>query len=58
MQDLRFVKMYPLKWSQIVQIYLLELVPVNKNKHIWIIHPRNLHRNLILQPDLVDLLQK
>ena len=49
-----------LKWSKIVQsdqIYL-ELVPVNENKHVWIVHPRNLHRNLIFQPDLVDLLQK
>ena len=49
-----------LKWSKIVQsdqIYL-ELVPVNENKHVWIVHPRYLHWNLILQPDLVDLLEK
>ena len=36
----------------------LEFVPVDENEHVRIVHPRNLHRNLILQPDLVDLLQK
>jgi len=34
----------------------LEFVPVDENEHVRIVHPRNLHWNLILQPDLVDLL--
>ena len=36
----------------------LEFVPVDENEHVRIVHPRNLHWNLILQPDLVDLLQR
>ena len=36
----------------------LEFVPVDENQHVWIVHPRNLHWDLVLQPDLVDLLQK
>jgi len=31
-------------------------VPVDENKHIWIVHPGNLHGNLVLQPDLVYFL--
>ena len=54
------IQNWPPRRSKIVQMdrMYLEFVPVDENEHVRIVHPRNLHRNLILQPDLVDLLQK
>ena len=54
------IQNWPPRRSKIVQMdrMYLEFVPVDENEHVRIVHPRNLHWNLILQPDLVDLLQK